>query len=425
MISRLRIIVTGLVGLYPVGGVAWDYLQYAIGLARLGHDVYYHEDTWSWPYHPLEKTHTLDGSYSAKYIGDFFSRYAPDLSGKWHYQHLHEKSFGMDQAAFKEVARTADLFLNVSGACMIPDNLSPQCVKVFLDTDPGYNQIMLSERLTWSENVDRWCASVASHDKFFTYAENIHSPDCIIPKLEFEWKTTRMPVVMSLWEPKTQVEASKVAPWTTIMSWNAFKGKLVYNGVEYKSKSSEFEKLIELPRRTRLTLRVAVGGVSTPFKWFERHGWKRASQFLSHITRTRTFKRLKGHGWQVLDGPIVTLTPAQYHKLISESYGEISTAKHVYVAMHSGWFSCRSACYLAAGRPVVVQDTGFSSILPVGEGILPFRTIEEAADAIREVEANYTRHAKAAREIAKSYFDSDKVLTKLINDALSDNDQTI
>ncbi|MCI0484950.1 MAG: glycosyltransferase family 1 protein, partial [candidate division NC10 bacterium] len=167
--SRLRIIVTGLVGLYPVGGVAWDYLQYVIGFARLGHDVYYHEDTWSWPYHPLEKTYTQDASYSAAYLADFFKSYAPDLSQRWHYLHLHETSFGMSRKSFDEVAATADIFLNVSGACMIPEELSPRCVKVFLDTDPGYNQIMLSERFDWSENVDRWCRSVEAHDQHFTY----------------------------------------------------------------------------------------------------------------------------------------------------------------------------------------------------------------------------------------------------------------
>ena len=163
MTSRLRIIVTGLVGLFPLGGVAWDYFQYVIGLARMGHDVYYHEDTWSWPYHPIENRNTSKGEYSAKFIADFFRKYAPDLDDKWHYLHLHEKSFGMSRSAFDEIAKTTDLFINVSGDCFIPDRLSSQCVKVFLDTDPGYNQIMLSERFAWSENVERWCSMVPCH----------------------------------------------------------------------------------------------------------------------------------------------------------------------------------------------------------------------------------------------------------------------
>ncbi len=391
--SRLRIIVTGLVGLYPVGGVAWDYLQYVVGFARLGHDVYYHEDTWSWPYHPIERTYTSEGDYSAGYIDGFFKSYAPDLANRWHYLHLHEKSYGMSGAAFDEVAKSADLLLNVSGACMIPENLSPRCVKIFLDTDPGYNQIMLKERFEWSENVERWCASVAEHDRHFTYAENIYGKDCIVPRMDFKWKTTRMPVVIDLWERYAAKPAPLGAPWTTIMTWNAFKGKLIYNGVEYGSKGAEFEKLMDLPLVVSAPLKIAVGGVSAPLD------------------------RLADRGWRVVDGPEATVTPEMYKDFIVESKGELSTAKNVYVAMRTGWFSCRSACYLAAARPVVIQDTGFTSSLPPGDGLLPFNTTEEAVEAIQEVERNYARHASGALEYAKEHFDSGLVLSRLIEDA--------
>lgn len=396
--SRLRIIVTGLAGLYPVGGVAWDYLQYPIGFARLGHDVYYHEDTWSWPYHPAKRTYTEDGAYSAGYIDDFFKKYAPDLSGHWHYLHLHETSHGMSRAAFDEIAASADLFLNVSGACMFPDGLSSRCVKVFLDTDPGYNQIMLSERLSWSENVERWCSMVSAHDRHFTYAENIHGPDCLVPRLDYRWKTTRMPMVMGLWEPFAGRRPHAGAPWTTVTTWNAFKGKLIYGGVEYASKGAEFEKLIDLPRHSPVRLKLAVGGVNAPLELLEKHGWL------------------------VVDGPEATLTPGRYQGLITDSRGEISPAKHVYVAMRTGWFSCRSACYLASGRPVVVQDTGFSSVIPCGTGVLSFATMEEAARAIGMVEAEYDRHADVALGMAWEYFDSNKVLGRLIEDAFAPAD---
>jgi hypothetical protein len=395
MTSRLRIVVTGTVGQYPIGGVAWDYFQYVIGLARLGHDVYYHEDTWSWPYHPVENRNTSDGRYSAQFIDDFFCKYAPELSLKWHYLHLHEESFGMPRSAFEKIAQTADLFLNISGSCFIPDRLSPRCVKVFLDTDPGYNQIMLSERFPWSENVERWCSMVQDHDRHFTNAENINDPDCLIPLMGFKWATTGRPVVMTLWKPDSNPNPNEVAPWTTVMTWNAFKGKLVYRGVEYKSKGNEFEKLIELPRHVRAPLKVALGGVSAPLK------------------------RLARHGWDVLDGPGATLTPADYQAFVARSRGEFSIAKHVYVAMRTGWFSYRSACYLAAGRPVVVQDTGFSKIIPTGEGLLVFTTMEEAVDAILQVEADYERHANAARALAESHFDSGKVLSQLVEEAMN------
>jgi hypothetical protein len=393
--TKLRIVVTGLVGLYPVGGVAWDYLQYVIGLARLGHDVYYHEDTWSWPYQPVERTYAAEGSHSADYLARFFRQYAPELRERWHYLHLHDTSFGMDRDAFDEVARTADLFLNVSGSSLIPDHLPPRCVKVFLDTDPGYNQIMLHERLAWSENVERWCESVASHDRYFTYAENIHGADCLVPTLGLTWQTTRMPIVLDLWEPAARASSPVDAPWTTIMTWNAFKGPLRYKGTEYTSKDTEFEKLMTLPGDVNIPLKVAVGGVKAPLE------------------------RLRRAGWQVVDGPSVSVTPEAYQDFIAASRGELSPAKQVYVAMRTGWFSCRSACYLATARPVIVQDTGFAAALPVGEGILAFSTREEAVAAIHEVQGHYARHAEAARALALAHFDSAKVLTALVEDALN------
>jgi hypothetical protein len=298
-------------------------------------------------------------------------------------------------------------------------------MKVFIDTDPGYNQIMLSERLGWSENVDQWCANVAAHDRHFTYAENIFSADCLIPKMEYQWRTTRAPIVLDLWESFAHLQPSKVAPWTTIMTWDAFKGKLIYKGVEYKSKGSEFEKLIKLPQLTGLPLTVAVGGVNTQLKWLARHGWHVVARFFSYITRQRTLMRLTRQGWHVVDGTSKSVTPKKYQEFIAGSRGELSPAKHVYVAMRSGWFSSRSACYLAAGRPVIVQDTGFASVLPVGEGIIPFTNMEEAAAAIYEVEADYARHAKAARVIAEEHFDSDKVLNRLIEESLSSDDRQL
>jgi hypothetical protein len=298
----------------------------------------------------------------------------------------------MDRARFNEAARTADVFLNVSGACMFPDELSPRCVKVFLDTDPGYNQIMLSERFSWSDNVQRWCENVAAHDRHFTYAENIHGNDCIIPRLEFDWKTTRMPIVIDLWEPVARKDAPKDAPLTTVMTWNAFKGKLLYKGVEYKSKGTEFERLIDLPARVRTPLKVAVGGIGAPMD------------------------RLADYGWQVVDAPTASLTPGGYQDFIAASRGELSVAKHVYVAMRSGWFSCRSACYLAGKRPVIVQDTGFSKILPTGEGILTFMTSEEAAAAINRLESDFKLHSEAAIDMAHEYFESGKVLSRMIED---------
>jgi hypothetical protein len=391
MSTKLKIIVTGLVGLYPVGGVAWDYFQYVIGLLKLGHDVYYHEDTWSWPYQPVEKQNTSEAKYSVEFIRNFFDRYLPELKGHWHYLHLHKDSFGMTRIQFDRIAKTADLFINISGNCLIPENLSSSCIKVFLDSDPGYNQIMLSEKLLWSENVEQWVENVRSHDQYFTYAENIHGLDCIIPKLDLNWKTTRMPIVMDLWKDDFQRIGYDEALWTTIMTWNAFKGKLIYRGKEYKSKDAEFEKIKGLPGKCSARFEIGVGGKNAPVN------------------------ELRRNGWQVIDGPEATLTPEKYHNFILSSRGEFSIAKNVYVEMKTGWFSCRSICYMAAGKPVVLQDTGFSRYIPTGKGVIAFSTLDEAVEAIKNVESDYEAHCQAARQIAKEYFSAEVVLKDLLN----------
>ncbi len=379
---------------YPVGGVAWDYLQYAIGLARLGHEVVYHEDTWCWPYDPSERSMTDDWSYSAAYLDDFFARYAPDLSDHWHYLHLHETSCGMSRATFDAFARTVDLLINVSGGSFFPEALSPRCRKVFIDSDPGYNQIILSERPSWSENVGRWCAGVHAHDRHFTYAENFGNPGCLMPSAGIAWKKTRMPVVPELW-PERPEAVRPASPWSTVMTWNVFKGKLEYRGVEYRGKAEEFAKIAGLPRRFGREFRVAVGGTEAPLA------------------------ELSARGWVAEDGPSATLTPEAYQDYIARSRGEVSVAKNVYVALRTGWFSTRSACYLAAARPVVVQDTGFSNILPTGRGLHAFSTEDEAAAAIEAIEADYPREMQTARDVALAHFDARDVLSHLIDDAFA------
>ena len=392
--QRLRIIVAGMAAQYPVGGVAWDYLQYPIGLARLGHDVVYHEDTWCWPYNPLQRTMTDDPAYSAGYLRDFFARYASDLGERWHYLHLHETSCGMGRAAFDDFARSADLFVNVSGGSFFPDALSPACRTVFLDTDPGYNQIVLAEKPSWSENVERWCAGVRAHDRHFTYAENFGAPDCAMPSAGIAWRPTRMPVVTELW-PARPEEVGPGSPWTTVMTWNVFKGKLEHRGVEYRGKSEEFVKIAGLPRRLGRKFRVAVGGTEAPLA------------------------ALAAQGWEAEDGPGATLTPQDYQDYLAASRGEVSVAKQVYVALRTGWFSCRSACYLAAARPVVVQDTGFSRHYPVGRGLHAFATEDEAAAAIAAIEADYAAESHAAREVARAHLDARLVLPRLIEEAFA------
>jgi hypothetical protein len=203
-----------------------------------------------------------------------------------------------------------------------------------------------------------------------------------------------MPVVTELWSARDD-QAGPASAWGTVMTWNVFKGKLEYRGAEYRGKAGEFDKIAGLPRRLGYPFRVAVGGTEAPFG------------------------ELAAQGWIAEDGPSATLTPEDYRDYLAASRGEVSVAKHVYVALRTGWFSCRSACYLAASRPVVVQDTGFSNFLPVGHGLHAFTTADEAAAAIEAIEANYAAETKAARDVALAHFDARDVLSRLIEDAFS------
>lgn len=392
MSNKLRIIVGGLVGQFPLGGVAWDYFHYLLGLHELGHDVYYHEDTWVWPYDPVRRTPVDNADYTVKFLTDFFAEHAPQLAEKWHYVLLHEKHLGMSRSDFDEVARTADIFLNVSGACIFPDSLSPHCKKVFLDTDPGYNQILLYEKPQWSPNIERWCQAVAAHDRHLTYAENIHGPDCKIPRMNFDWRATRCVVTLPPWETIRRTPPPADAPFTTVMTWDYFGGILTHNGSRYGTKVEEYEKFHDLPNRTKLPLYLAVGGEKGPWQ------------------------RLKEDGWRTGVAQEVTLTPRSYQNFIAGSSGEWSVAKNVYVDMRSGWFSCRTACYLAAGRPCVVQDTGWSRFLPSGTGLISFSTMEEAIAGLEKVAADPVRHRAAAYEVAREHLAPDKVLPKMIEE---------
>jgi hypothetical protein len=395
--QKLRIIVGGMVGQFPLGGVAWDYFHYVLGLAALGHDVYYHEDTWIWPFNPVLQYPVDTADYTVNFIRDFFATYAPNLQDRWHYLLVHEKHYGMSAAQFAEVARTADIFLNVSGACFIPEELGPNCLKVFMDTDPGYNQIMLKEKFAWSQNVERWCQAVEAHDRHLTYAENIYGRDCLIPRMNFDWRPTRCVVTLPQWESVRQTPAG--SELTTIMTWDWFRGKLELDGREYFPKAAEFEKFWELPERVKTKISLAINGIKAPLP------------------------KIKSHGWCVRDAQEVSLTPQKYQRFIADSAGEWSVAKNVYAATRSGWFSCRTACYLAAARPAVVEETGWSRFVPSGKGVIAFSTMEEAIAGIDALAYDPAGHRAAAYEIAREYLAPDRVLPPMI-DAICDSPRT-
>lgn len=380
----MRAVVTGMIATYPVGGVLWDYAQYALGLEQLGFEVHYLEDTGGETYDPTKGLYGEDCSYGVRFLAESLARLSPSLSRRWHFRNLGGSTYGMSQEELAGALARADLFLNVSGSALLrPEYLS--CArKVLIDTDPGWNHFV---------NYPRWDASpewqgargFRAHDHFFTYAQGIGRPDCALPNLGLDWQPTQPPVVLDRWYPEPPGEK-----WTTVMTWDNFRRPIEGNGVVYGTKEREFVRVEQLPSRTSAALEVAVGGTGGP----QEH-WRAL-------------------GWSVVDSHGVSRTAEEYRSYIQGSRGEFSVAKNVYVATRSGWFSCRSVCYLAAGRPVVVQDTGFSDVVPTGEGLFAFSDLEQAAHAIAEVERAYPRHQEAAREVARTHFDARIVLQNLL-----------
>ena len=385
MASSLRIIVTGLIAQYPLGGMTWHYLQYVLGLARLGHDVYYLEDTGAGPYNPKDGGVVKDCAFNVGYLAGVMTRFG--LADKWAYHFsVHPQWIGLSDEKRAAVIQSADLLINVSGMLGRPEDYRQVRRLVYVDTDPVFNQVKLAQgRVEFRKLID-------AHDVHFSFGERFSEAP---PATEYFWRPTRQPIMLSEWRPLTP----RRDVFTTIMNWKASKNPLVYGGQTYGQKDVEFTRFLDLPSRVAPTvLEIAV------------NAGKRRLAPLGLLT---------SNGWRLVDPEKVCLDLDSYRRYIESSLAEWSVAKNGYVQGRSGWFSERSACYLAAGRPVIVQDTGFSTIFPVGEGIVPFTTIDEAVAAINEVKGNYARHAMAARAIAEEYFDSDKVLTRLIEEALS------
>lgn len=383
MLSSLRVIVTGLIAQYPLGGVTWDYFQYVLGLARLGHDVYYIEDTGQWPYNPHEGGVSKGCNFNVEYLAAVMARFG--LSNKWAYRFPWQSEwFGLADAQRAEVISSADLLINVSGSLERPEDYRSVRRLAYIDSDPVFTQVKLARgQADFRQLLDM-------HDRHFSFGEHLSAA---VPEDGYRWRPTRQPVVISEWHPSMLHREV----FTTVMNWTSYK-PVVYNGQTYAQKDVEFLRFIELPSRVApAVLEIAVNEGKT-----------------RHPPRTL----LAHKGWRVVDPEAVCPDLDGYRNYIQSSKAEWSVAKNGYVVGQPGWFSCRSACYLASGRPVIVQDTGFGAVLPVGEGLLSFTTLDEAASAIQNVQINYDLHAKTARAIAENYFDSGKVLTELIEQAM-------
>ena len=377
-------VVTGMIATYPVGGVLFDYGQYAVGLERLGFDVCYLEDTGGPTYDPGSRVYGADPSYGLSFLPAALATLSPRLAERWHFRDAEGRCYGLPREELNSIVAEADLFLNVSGGTLLRDEYLPSRRKVLIDTDPGWNHFVNYPR--WDESPGwKGTHGYRAHDHFFTYAENIGAEDCRLPTLGLDWLPTRPPVVLDLWQPEPPGEI-----WTTVLTWKNFQQSIEHEGMRYGTKELEFGKVETLPSLVPARLEMAIGGADAPVDHWRSLGW----------TITSSVER--------------SVTPSDYRHYIQSSRGEFSVAKNVYVATRSGWFSCRSVCYLAAGRPVVVQDTGFTRRIRSGEGLLAFTSLAEAAAAVTAVEADYPAHQEAALDVARRHFSAEHVLGEML-----------
>jgi len=383
----VRIIVTGLVGQYAFGGVAWDYLQFVEGFRQLGHEVFYLEDTEMWPYDPVKNTISDDCSYNVNYLRGVMEKL--DLADRWIYRSAPDASYhGHTEAEVKEICSTADLFLNVSGCGWLRPEYLAIPHRAFLDSDPMFTQVALASGK--QDVIDR----IRAHNRHFTFAENIGRPDCRVPLAGLHWIPTRQPIVLDRWDGGTTPPRDV---FTTVMNWVSYKN-CEYNGETWGQKDVEFLKFVDLPQRTTQQFEIAMG---------MGPGMKRPTEMLQR------------KGWQIIEPAEHLPDPWTYRDYLGRSKGEWSVAKEGYVKSRSGWFSCRSACYLALGRPCVLQDTGWSNVYPADRGLFAFRTMDEAIAGINAINADYAVHSRAARQLAERMFDARTVLADLLTKAVA------
>jgi hypothetical protein len=403
----VKVVVAGLVARFPMGGVAWDYLQYAAGFAALGCDVFYLEDTGEYCYNPAEQTFTADATWNADYLGRTAERFG--LAGRWCLRNWDGTCLGASRERLLQVLSEADAFVNISGTCWLRDEYRGlRMRKVFIDTDPGYNQVWIAqaekdaselarkrERVGGSPGPEGPVAKLAgaverirAHDVHFTFAENAAGADAALPPTPgISWRPTRQPIALDLLKPAPIAEARPF--FTTVMSWKPHEYELEWEDRRFGGKARAMERYMGVPGRFGRRFEVAVAGKAP-------------------------IGRLEAAGFRIADPSVVSADVDAYVAYLAGSRGEWSVAKEVYTAMRTGWFSCRSACYLALGRPVIVEDTGFRPYYPCGRAIFPFSSEDEVGAALEAVDRDPQAASRAAREVADACFDARTVLRPML-----------
>jgi hypothetical protein len=384
MAHRLRILVSGMVAGDPhQGGAVWAVLQYVLGLRNLGHDVYIVEPIAPVSIRPAGRS--LSTSINARYFQEVVTRFDLVDRAALLRQDTHE-TVGLRYENLVTATRNIDLLLNISG--MLTDQRLFEAVprRAYLDLDPAFNQLWHAV-----EGID---VRFGGHTHFLTVGCAIGRPSCAVPTCGLTWLPTLQPIVLSEW-PVTAGDPT--APWTTIGNWRGY-GSIQHAGVHYGQKAHSVRRLMDLPRLTRAHLRPALS---------------------IHPAEVNDLQALRNSGWDLVDPANVAATPDDYRTFIQHSKGELGIAKSGYVVSRCGWFSDRSVCYLASGRPVVAQDTGFSDYLPTGAGLFAFNTTQDVLDALEMVSVDYHTHCARARDIAEAYFSADLVLGALLDGVAS------
>jgi hypothetical protein len=377
--SRVKAVLSGMIAADPhQGGATWAVLQYALGLRRLGHQVTLIEPLPRASMRPGDGG--LERSSNAAYFREVVAAFGLDRDSALLLEGTRE-TVGLPYDRLRHAAREADLLLNISGMLTDPELTEPVPVRAYLDLDPAFVQLWHA-----TQGVDM---RFGCHTHFVTVGLNVGRPGCRVPTCGRAWLTTRPPVFLDHWRV---AEAIRLDALTTVANWRGY-GSFEHEGVHYGQKAHSFRRLIELPRRTPERLSPAIN---------------------IHLGDARDVAALADNGWEVLDPTRVAGTPGAYQAFVQDSKGELGVAKSGYVASRCGWFSDRSAAYLASGRPVLAQGTGFEDHLPTGEGLFVFHNQDDVLTAIEGLNRDYPRHAARAREVAVSLFDSDAVLGSLL-----------
>jgi len=370
----MRILFAGIIARYPFGGVTWCSLMYLLGLRALGHEVFYIEDTGECVYDPVQNARATDPAYGTSYIHSALEPFG--LGDRWSFVNYDGSYHGRGADEVRRYAADADLFINLSGGSWFwRDEYVRIPHKVFIDSDPAFTQLAIAKAEPWYVDFFQ------RFDRLFTFGSNIGTARSAVPTGGLTWLKTWQPITLDDW----RTDADPRDRFTSVMTWQIESFTDVGG-----NKDQEFVKYLDLPSRTSQRFELAINGPQT---------------------------LLRDHGWETVDAMGVSRTPSAYRDFIHRSKAEFGIAKHTYVATRSGWFSDRTECYLASGRPALVQDTGWTGHLPSGEGLLAFSTMDEAVAGIDCINSNYTRHAARALDIAREHFDARVVLPRLLDSA--------